>query len=499
MKQPRWYQQEALKALLTELDKGNRPYAAMCTGSGKSLVAAMLSSKFETALQIVPTQELVIQNQKECVELVGEEMVGVCCASFALDINKRIIIGTPVSILNRIGMLKPPELIIIDECHRGTLGRGNVIINICDYFGMPKICGLTATPYTGTGIMLHNIEEPLFTNCCYETSIFKLTQEGYLSPIEYIETKLHANMEGVKVLKTGEYDEKEMGLRFSEVLPLAVTELKEKFAELNIKTAVVFCATVENANMFKNLFGDCAIVDGKTPDKMRDDIISWLKHGIEDLRVIVNCGVLTTGFDYQELDAVVFLRATQSTPLYVQIVGRVMRAHHNKEVGYVFDYGENLIRHGSIYNISLNEDIKKINHGESESDRESAKKENDQLLITIQYSPVSGLVAERHITQKGKACVKVKITFQSGSTCNVFLSIGYEGYPHIAAAEQVRKLANDKKLWIDRSDAGITKVVGLINQLKPTHVAVIRDNGFYKILGAKYENARIFERAKKLT
>jgi len=75
-KTPRPYQAEAFdalaKAAVTPADSENGfqiPYASMCTGSGKSLVAAMLTDKVlrqcGRVLQLVPSKELVVQNYEE--------------------------------------------------------------------------------------------------------------------------------------------------------------------------------------------------------------------------------------------------------------------------------------------------------------------------------------------------------------------------------------------------------------------------------------------------
>ena len=48
------------------------------------------------------------------------------------------------------------------------------------------------------------------------------------------------------------------------------------------------------------------------------------------LRCLVNVNILTTGSNFPIADMCVLIRATESTALYVQIVGRVMRLYPNK-------------------------------------------------------------------------------------------------------------------------------------------------------------------------
>ena len=68
---------------------------------------------------------------------------------------------------------------------------------------------------------------------------------------------------------------------------------------------------------------------------------------------------MLVGFDFRKLDAVIFLRATRSLALYMQAVGRVLRAHDEKDCGYVLDYAGNVDRHGSIDGVIPPKTIKK--------------------------------------------------------------------------------------------------------------------------------------------
>jgi len=68
-------------------------------------------------------------------------------------------------------------------------------------------------------------------------------------------------------------------------------------------------------------------------------------------------GVLTTGFDYPALEAVLIARSTMSLALYYQIVGRVMRpftyADGSIKTGWVVDLGGNFDLFGKIETMRL--------------------------------------------------------------------------------------------------------------------------------------------------
>jgi DNA repair protein RadD len=70
---------------------------------------------------------------------------------------------------------------------------------------------------------------------------------------------------------------------------------------------------------------------------------------------LANVNVLTTGFDATNVDCVVLLRPTASVGLYVQMVGRGTRLHPGKEDCLVLDYGDNVLRHGPVDMIKIEE------------------------------------------------------------------------------------------------------------------------------------------------
>ena len=93
------------------------------------------------------------------------------------------------------------------------------------------------------------------------------------------------------------------------------------------------------------------MISGDTPAKERSRIIEDFKSG--RIKVLTNVGVLTTGFDYPELDTVVMARPTMSLAMWYQIVGRAIRPHPDKEAGWVVDLCGNIKRFGMVENLRL--------------------------------------------------------------------------------------------------------------------------------------------------
>jgi len=211
----RYYQSEAVKALMAALkDKAAVPYADLCTGFGKSLVAAHITNiglnNGRRVLQIVPKRELVEQNYKEAVGYVDEpSKIGICCAALGRrETHKPSIIATPGSF--KSGMFKAGaiDLIIIDEAHKVGIDEQGEIRKIVRFLTNKnpdmRIIGMTGSPYRiDQGMLHHQVPKGkegsrLFTQCCYHSDIKRLISEGYLSEIKNISGSLHADLEGLK-------------------------------------------------------------------------------------------------------------------------------------------------------------------------------------------------------------------------------------------------------------------------------------------------------------
>ena len=68
---------------------------------------------------------------------------------------------------------------------------------------------------------------------------------------------------------------------------------------------------------------------------------------------MVNVGVLTTGFDYPELECVLIARSTMSLALYYQIIGRAMRIAPTKKDAWIVDLGGNINFFGKIETMKI--------------------------------------------------------------------------------------------------------------------------------------------------
>lgn len=97
----------------------------------------------------------------------------------------------------------------------------------------------------------------------------------------------------------------------------------------NHSRILVFSATVDHAQVLSAILAAqnirTGVVTGTTPIRNREQTIRTFKSNDPQPMVLVNFGVLTTGFDAPAASAVVIARPTRSLVLYSQMVGRAIR------------------------------------------------------------------------------------------------------------------------------------------------------------------------------
>ena len=113
---------------------------------------------------------------------------------------------------------------------------------------------------------------------------------------------------------------------------------------------LVFCCGVAHGEALDEALRErdvaSAAIFGETKSDERDRIITMFKAG--ELRALCSVPVLTTGFNATHVDLVALARATKSTGLFIQMVGRGLRVHPGKVDCRILDFGGNIERHGPV-------------------------------------------------------------------------------------------------------------------------------------------------------
>lgn len=395
--QLRDYQQEASDASIRFFRNGSDRNGLLIlpTGSGKSLCIADIAHRLDgDVLVFQPSKEILEQNYAK-LKSYGVEDCSIYSASFNKKEISRTTFATIGSVKTHMEDFNHFRYIIVDECHtcnpQGGMYR--------DFFDCAKrkILGLTATPYRlyaslqyldndGKQVFRPKDEEKslefdqriasrqirmenkcilkfltrmrprIFHDVIYQVDISTLLERGYLATLRYFDLSI-MNHASLRRNSTGmDFDDDALKAQYAQCdlgthLINIVRRLQHPKDGRPRKGILVFTRFIEESELLCKHVEGCAIITGSTPKKERERILREFKKG--NIKVVTNVGVLTTGFDYPELDTVVMARPTMSLALYYQIVGRAIRPHPDKESAWIVDLCGNFKRFGRVEDLHL--------------------------------------------------------------------------------------------------------------------------------------------------
>ena len=340
--------------------RGDNPLIVAPTGAGKTAIIAQLvkdamSFPGTRVLMLTHVKELLEQGAQGLLRMYPEAEFGFYSASIGQKrLDKPITFAGIQSVWKKAyDMVPAPDLVLIDEAHmlprNADTRYGKFIYDLKVCNPAVKIVGLTATPYRLDSGLLHKGDGAIFDGIAYDIPVGMLMDQGYLSPVISKGGLKQIDLSNVKK-RGGEFVEADLAVAASD--PELVAATVAEIVELGVdrKSWLLFSSGVAHAEMLaEGMRGhgiSCDVVTGADPAKERSGKIERFKAG--QTRCLVNCNVLTTGFDAPSVDLVALVRATESTGLYVQMVGRGTRLSEGKENCLILDYGQNVQRHGFI-------------------------------------------------------------------------------------------------------------------------------------------------------
>ena len=364
------------------------------TGSGKSLLIANVARQLNgNVIVLQPQKEILEQNYAKLASYDIE--ASIYSASLKSKEVGKITFATIGSVANHMELFDDFAAVIIDECHAVNAAGGQYK----DFIEkVPrKILGLTATPYrlySSQGIEVNGKYMPngsykpetyygddmrpiagvkevnkcilkfltrtkprIFSKVIYDIGIETLLQQGYLAQVRYFEMNI-VDANRVRRNSTGrDYDEKSLAAEFErcslvERLADIVKRLLSPKDGKPRKGILVFTRFIAESEALCRAVPGCEVLTGETPAEERNNIIRRFKSG--EIKVLSNVGVLTTGFDYPELDTVVLACPTMSLAKYYQCVGRIVRPSQGKDA-WCIDLGGNVDRFGRVEHLRLHE------------------------------------------------------------------------------------------------------------------------------------------------
>lgn len=323
----RSYQRAAVNAV-ADLQRG---LIAMPTGTGKTVVFAELARLARGRVMVLAHRTELLDQAIATIaahtgSTVGRIQAGECR-------QERITVASVASLHERTrAMISRPALLVIDEAHHTTAPTYRAVIE----WAQCRTIGVTATPFRldeGEGVW--ELGQVFGDKPAYSYPLMDAVRDGHLVPIRQWGVQTASSLDGC-AMRAGD-------LAASGLISLDCPErnilVADSYRRLCAgRRAIVFAVGVAHA---QNLAVAMLAMDIRAraiwaDDPNREDTIAAYRRG--ELDAVVNCGILTEGFDDPETSALLMARPTTSRGLYVQMAGRGLRPAPDKADCVIVDF-----------------------------------------------------------------------------------------------------------------------------------------------------------------
>ncbi len=242
------------------------------------------------------------------------------------------------------------DLIVIDECHRGSANDESSWRAILEYFGSATHLGLTATPKRDdNGDTYKYFGEPI-----YEYSLKDGINDGFLTPykVKRIQTNIDEYKFNPNDIIVGDLENNIVKLEQFEksvIIPKR-TELVAKTILENINPmdkTIVFCVNQKHAmdmkiaiDKFKSVKDNnyCVRVTSDEGEIGRSFLEDFQNNDRDIPTILTSSKMLTTGVDAKNVRNVVLTSPIKSMTEFKQIIGRGTRVFDGKDFFTIIDF-----------------------------------------------------------------------------------------------------------------------------------------------------------------
>jgi len=242
------------------------------------------------------------------------------------------------------------DLIVIDECHRGSANEESSWREILNYFGSAVHLGLTATPKRDDNGDTYDY----FGKPVYEYSLKEGINDGFLTPykVKRIQTNIDEYRFNPNDMIEGNLEEQIVKLNKFEkqvIIPKR-TELIAKtiLEQMNpMDKTIVFCVNQKHAidmkvaiDNYKTVTDNdyCVRVTSDEGEIGRDFLEAFQNNDRDIPTILTSSKMLTTGVDAKNVRNVVLTAPIRSMTEFKQIIGRGTRVFEGKDFFTIVDF-----------------------------------------------------------------------------------------------------------------------------------------------------------------
>ncbi len=358
-KSPRYYQMHAINKTIEAVAIGqNRVLLVMATGTGKTYTAFQIIWRLWKAgikkriLFLADRNILVDQTKTNDFKPFGSAMTKITGrkvdTSYEIFLSLYQAITGPDEAQKAYKSFSPEffDLIVIDECHRGSASEDSAWREILDYFTTATHIGLTATPKETEDIS----NSTYFGDPVYTYSLKQGIDDGFLAPYKVVRIDLDKDLQGWRPTK-GQYDKNGALIAdriynqqdFDRTIVIEErTQLIAKIISDHLKATdpmaktIVFCQNIDHANRMRQ-----ALVN-ENPEQVAKNRKYIMKITGDDTEgkaeldnfidpeqaypvIVTTSELMSTGVDAKTCKLIVLDQRIQSMTKFKQVIGRGTR------------------------------------------------------------------------------------------------------------------------------------------------------------------------------
>ncbi|WP_407283261.1 DEAD/DEAH box helicase family protein [Methanolobus sp. WCC1] len=359
-KTPRYYQVNAINKTIEAISKGqNRILLVMATGTGKTYTAFHIiwrlwkSKAKRRILFLVDRDVLANQAKTKDFKPFGNAMTRI--EKRQVDTSYEIYLSLYQAVTgseeekNIYKQFSKDffDLIVVDECHRGSADENSAWREILEYFDSATQIGMTATPKeTKTVSNIEYFGEPIYTY-----SLKQGIEDGFLAPYKVIRIDLDKDLQGWRpekgqldkygreiedrIYNQKDFDREIVLEKRTEIVARKVTEFLK--ATNRYDKTIVFCENISHAERMRqaiinenpDLVDESKYVMRITGDekKGKNELDNFILPESKYPVIATTSKLLGTGVDVQTCKLIVLDKRIQSMTEFKQIIGRGTRIH----------------------------------------------------------------------------------------------------------------------------------------------------------------------------
>lgn len=336
------FQEILMDKIRAALKRSRHILLVLSTGGGKTVLAAFMtlgSSIKGKRVMFTCHRDFLLDQTAEAFDSVGIKYTFIA-AGRKYDPKCNVVIASIDTLKRRYETIEPPDVLIIDEALHVPAAGWSKVVEHYQSSGCLTI-GLCACPQRASGEGLGKwfkeiVEGPPMT---------WLIENGYLSKYK-IFAPSKPDLVGLHK-RAGEYITEEITDRMNKpsITGNAIAEYK-KIADG--KQGVAFCCSIKHSQAVCQAFNDEGIIavhiGSDTHKEVRQKMLKAFIDG--RVKILTSVDIFSEGFNLPVVQYGALLRPTMSLNIYLQQLGRILRAHPDKDYAYIADHANNVATFG---------------------------------------------------------------------------------------------------------------------------------------------------------